>query len=113
MGFLTPILVRNDGVSELEKYPEEAAQKILYASMEHQPQSITVGHHVNVMKSLGTAHADVPRTIVVYGNTWLDLDQAIRDLQETNVPVSYVKNCLDQARSAIKRLEKALKKVEK
>jgi hypothetical protein len=57
---------------------------------------------------LKTMHADCPRTIVIYGNTWIDLSDALGDMKKYK-DREYFKDCLQIADEQVKTLKKQLK----
>lgn len=71
MGYLTPILIRNDDANELlnNKMQKQICEKIYNATCDRHPQSIAFnypkgGVACNAIESLGNAHADEQRVIV-------------------------------------------------
>jgi hypothetical protein len=91
MGYLTPMLFRNDDIHMLKEDPE-ALDKIYSACQTPRPTDISLQGNFRrkpwwafwkkkewgcscggAVESLGTRHADENRVIVVYGNTWSDI----------------------------------------
>lgn len=60
---------------------------------------------------LRTEHADCPRTLVVYGNTWIDLSEALYHIEKFK-DRDYFKTCLKIAENQVKELKKQLKEAE-
>ncbi len=107
MGFLTPILIRNDSVDLLRENAQEAMNQIFDACMQREEDYFGVGNHANPIESLGTAHADEWRVIVVKGNSWIDLSRIA--FSKDNKLTDYTKSCFDCAAQIVKILRKKIK----
>lgn len=113
MGFLTPILFRNDSVDHLKRHAEETMEQIFDACLDNKPRSLGVKGHCNPMESLGTQHADTARVIVVMGNTWLDISDIAYGNREKNSITNHEEGCFNIAADVIKRLRKKIKEWKK
>ena len=93
MGYLTPILLRNDDIHLLKEDPL-ALDKLLDACRETKQKDYSLQGNFRrkpwwafwkkkewgcscggAIDSLGTGHADENRVIVVHGNTWSDISR--------------------------------------
>jgi len=114
MGYLTPILIRNDSAHMLRdgKLQKQICKKLYYATVEYEASSISInypggGVNINPIETLGTAHADVRRVIVISGNDWIDLS---REAYKYDVePTEYLRECLRIAERDVKTLKKRIK----
>lgn len=114
MGFLTPILIRNDSAHQIKENSEEFAKRVYDVVCNFRPESLPLAHHCNAMESLGARHADVDRVIVVHGNTWVDLSSEACEIEKTDsVYISYLEDCLKIAKSAVSQLQKKLNELKK
>lgn len=96
MGYLTPILFRNDSASTIRDNPDQVANAIYFAMNNekgsHYPiysyaprkwwqfwrdPKRTTGVNVNPIEALGTRHADQTSVILFHGNGWIDLSEFI------------------------------------
>ena len=120
MGMLTPFLFRNDSIDALKnkKMQSRICEDIYDASMERKSSIISFhypkgGIDVNPIECLGTKHTDEQRTIVVSGNSWIDLStEAWGDLTRTDdIFIKYLKSCLKTAQQDITRLKNKLKEL--
>lgn len=74
MGFNTQVLIFNDGLGQIARYPEEFASalgQLVHRTDRHDRELFTLsvqGHEVGQV--ITTAHADIPRVLVSHGN-WL------------------------------------------
>jgi len=138
MGYLTPLLFRNDSLDMLKKDPD-TLNKIESACHSLEKSAISLvsyskspwwkfwkkqenkGICCNPIESLGTRHADDSRVIVIYGNSWIDLYDEIWKHEKGSIELdhkidkthmSYLKKCIKIAKDTIKCLELVLKKNE-
>lgn len=136
MGYLTPILIRNDDLDLLKEDPQ-AIDKIYSACIADTEHSISLQRYRtrkhwwqfwkprvsknwcsssgDAINSLGPQHADANRVLVVYGNTWCDIDQEYfkRKYNHNNEPIrndkimlDYLESCADIAAQSAKSLKK-------
>jgi hypothetical protein len=135
MGYLTPILIRNDSLGIIQDSPE-TLKKIISACQNPDEGSLSLHYWTkppwwkfwekpkrmmsgdcNPMESLGTRHADISRVIVVSGNTWIDLSGEIwkhgnypnKEHREDETHFNYIVSCIKIAKETIKQLETILK----
>ena len=120
MGFLTPILIRNDAVHLFKdkKMQKQICEKLFYATCEREAGHISLHHpkggiDINPIETLGTRHADVQRVIVISGNGWVDLSEEVyglsRTVQMSESNLNYLKGCLRIAQRDITQLKKVIK----
>ena len=109
MGFLTPILVRNDAIDFLLQNPLKTLRQIETACLHREARSLPVGTSCNPMESLGTRHADTARVIVIMGNTWLDISDIAYGNREKDSITNHEEGCFNIAADVIKRLRKKIK----
>ena len=69
MGFLTTITIRNDGLGDIEKHPEEFMENLLDAIRANKEDEIPCGNHCNVAIVQKSRHADDWALYVHAGNT--------------------------------------------
>jgi len=140
MGYLTPMLFRNDDIHLLKEDPQ-ALEKILDACNDTKPKEYSLQGNFRrkpwwafwkkkewgcscgqAIDSLGTAHADQNRVIVVYGNTWSDIthEYMIRKygiLDEKprmdDTMLDYLESCADIAYRDAKDLKKFISECRK
>jgi hypothetical protein len=76
MGFLTPVLIRNDALDLIKdpKYSQKFCDDLFSACCERNPSTISIAGFCNPVEVLGCKHADEPRLIVVKGNTMVELN---------------------------------------
>lgn len=118
MGFLTPILFRNDSIHVLKnkKMQGQICEKIFSACCNREKRDIAFHHpeggiEVNPVISLGCKHADEQRTIVVFGNTWIDLSEQAWGKLDSN-HLDYLKDCIKIAKQDLAKLTKKIKALE-
>ena len=130
MGYLTPILFRNDSGHMLNKSPDEVIQAIKRAMMSHEDKSYSVryvrkrkwyqfwkpkktvtGVDCNPIEALGTRHADQDSVIVLSGNTWIDLSKLRYGSWDRNdaTYIKYVEDCIKIAQRHLTDLKKVVK----
>lgn len=129
MGYLTPILFRNDSAQMLSKEPEQVIAIIKKAMSNHKDQTYAIhyrkprkwwqfwkkqewsGVDVNPIEALRTRHADENSVIVFYGNTWVDLSQLIYGKWEkdSETYLKYVEDCVKLAQSHLTDLKRVIK----
>jgi hypothetical protein len=68
MGFLTTVTIYNDGLSLLDKYPEEFCKKLHGASASMEHQEFGLGNFCNFANVQRTRHADDHTLYVHMGN---------------------------------------------
>lgn len=93
MGMLTPLIIRNDDLGEIERDPEMIS-KIIRACVNRAPTTIgtnyweprkwwqfwkpkstkTMGGCCNAIEVMGCKHADEPRILFVAGNTMIEIN---------------------------------------
>ena len=69
MGFLTTVTIRNDGLDQIEKHPEEFMENLLNAIRENKGEEIPCGNHCNVAIVQKSRHADDWALYVHAGNS--------------------------------------------
>ena len=69
MGFLTTVTIRNDGLDQIEKHPEEFMENLLNAIRKNEKDEISCGNHCNVAIVQKSRHADDWAIYVHAGNT--------------------------------------------
>lgn len=124
MGFLTPIMFHNDALHAFKKDPEQVMEIISKACREHKAKSYGFttydkpkwwqfwkkkmfrSSYANYIKSLGTAHADVNRVVVITGNSWVDLTSST---YQEEVNLDYIEKCLKIAQSQITQIKREVK----
>lgn len=76
MGFLTPVLIRNDALDLIRnpKYVQEFCDDLFNACLEREQSTVSIAGFCNPVEVLGCKHADEPRLIVVNGNTMVELN---------------------------------------
>jgi hypothetical protein len=111
MGNLTPILIYNDfaHIFNNKKLRKEICEELYYALCDSRQKNINISDNGH-MKSLGYGHADSPRVIVIYGNTWMDIEK-LKDRND-DVYKQYLKDCLEVLKEKTKRFEDKIKEVE-
>jgi len=113
MGYLTPVLIRNDSLCSIKKNKDEAIEELIKASSSNKTMSHCVGCCANAMESPGTRHADINRVLVVHGNSWVDLSDNKWELERNDkVFIDYLRACVEIAERDVKLLKKKLKELE-
>lgn len=140
MGYLTPMLFRNDDIHLLKEDPE-ALDKIYSACQNTKPVDMSLQGNFRrkpwwafwkkkewgcscggAIDSLGTAHADQKRVIVVYGNTWSDIthEYVIRKFgilgekpRMDDIMLDYLESCANIAYDDAKDLKKFISEYRK
>lgn len=69
MGFLTTVTIRNDGLGQIEKHPDEFAKNLIDAIGMNYKGEISCGNHANVAIVQKSRHADDWAIYVHAGNT--------------------------------------------
>ena len=106
MGYVTPILIRNDGLHDITNNPKEFVSN-LYDIIQHgEDASIPVGGFANVAEVLRTKHADTRRVLLVTGNTMFD----IGNIPQRDTLRDYFLSEIKIAKSLISYCESELKK---
>jgi hypothetical protein len=130
MGYLTPILFRNDYIHELVSDPEQLAKIVHDASVSSVSKSYgfvakkknedrrwwqfwkskttTSGILANPVKALKSKHADSNRVILVNGNSWIDLSEYIHSTK-WRVSEEYIEEAVKIAQRHVSELKKVLK----
>ena len=119
MGCLTPILIRNDCVHIFKdkKTWKQICEGIYYACMRREREVISIHSknaiYSNYIESLGYAHADCPRTIIVYGNTWIDVSrEGYKKVDRIDKEyIGYLEKCVRIAESDIDSLKNKIKEL--
>ncbi len=123
MGYLTPILIHND-IAHLfknKRLQKEICEKLYLAMIDGKEQTISVNNCCNYIKSLGSKHADDSRTIIVYGNTMVDITrESYKEINRIdNGYIEYLETCkriletdIDCLNDKIKRLKQRKREVE-
>lgn len=93
MGFLTPVLIRNDALSDLED--KSFLARLIAACVNRKSQSISAYSFSNAVECLGTRHADEPRLLVVKGNTMIE----ISSYDEAHLSSEFYKECAKFAKT--------------
>lgn len=148
MGYLTPVLFYNDSIHDMKEDPTFPERLYLAATSGKEDNDVFVkfwrktkfdkflsffglyrkpglkqhrggGSCAMVLKA---QHADTPRVIVAWGNTWIDLTQEFWDKsvyhwshdsvikgRTDKSHLDYVKKCMGFAQQDLTRLKKALK----
>lgn len=106
MGILTPILIRNDRLIDLERNSDIILSDISIACS-------TPGKfdfRDQFADSLGYASVDEDRVIVVHGGTWQELPWSIETGKISGKirNMDYFKDCLKIAEEKVKRLKKEI-----
>lgn len=126
MGYLTPILFRNDHADLLDNEPEQVIATIKVAMQAYIAQSYPIieyrkpkwyqflkkkdwfGINTNPIEALSPKHSSDNSTIVIHGNTWIDLTAVkYNGLDDQNF--SYLEDCLKIAQKDITALKKMIK----
>lgn len=131
MGYLTPILFRNDSGQMLDKSPEEVIDAIREAMSSHEDKSYGVRYYrtrkwyqfwklkktvtgidCNPIEALSTRHADQSSVIVFYGNSWIDLSKLLYSTwtRDSETYIKYVEDCIKLAQNHLTDLKKVVKK---
>lgn len=106
MGLLTPILIRNDCLSDIKRNRIEVTREIVYACQDVKKGGLLFG-----MESLGCRHADQDRLIVISGNGWVDLSEE-NSMGVTRTDEIWTKNLEEQIRFTHDVLKELKKKIE-
>lgn len=104
MGFNTTVFILNDGLSDIEKHPDEFVQVISDKIMTG--GTGRVGCHLNCVEVMPTAHADTYRLYGTHQNSMIELSRwndRTRALVESHPEV--VKSFIDKARDELNSLE--------
>ena len=115
MGFLTPILIRNDCLHFFKdkKLRKEICDKIHNACLRNYEQSIPISNHCNAIESLGSEHADCVRVIIIIGNSWIDIrDDIWNNKREDEDYINYLKNYSNILKDKLKDIKDKIKKLE-
>lgn len=84
MGFLTTVTIRNDGLDQIEKHPEEFMENLLNAIRENKGEEIPCGNHCNVAIVQKSRHADDWALYVHAGNTVTHMSAFSEDSEHFN-----------------------------
>jgi hypothetical protein len=76
MGFLTPVLIRNDAIDMIKdpKYSKQFCEDLFRSCIERKPSDISIGGFANPVEVMGCKHANEPRLLVVMGNTMVEIN---------------------------------------
>jgi hypothetical protein len=129
MGFLTPILFRNDSADILEQEPEQVVQAIISAmnNTRERNKSFSIRStskrkwyqlwkpkrsfagtvHANPIEALKTRHAETTSLFLFRGNTWTDLTEYIYNRDETDL--EYIETSVKIAQKHLNELKKIVK----
>lgn len=110
MGMNTTILIRNDGLGELERHPDDFVRALNGMIQSFQEGDISVGQHANPVQVMRTQHADVFRLYATHGNSIVELSkwsEATKELASgTDYERKFLKRLLDDAQEHITELRK-------
>jgi len=103
---VTPILIRNDYLHEIEKDPVRTARRISDAARDCGRED------EHGMVSVGYDHADMPRLLVVLGNTMLDVSRVYTTSDIRCRHENYTRECIAFLRAEARRLGKIIREME-
>jgi hypothetical protein len=113
VGYNTTILILNDGLHELVKYPEQAIEGIWNKIASSKEGDVRVGNHANPIYVMKTAHADVPRLYFTHGNGITELSrwngETMRMVANPGYLRDHVVSSIKRAESELRELKKAIK----
>ena len=116
MGYLTPLLIRNDSIEDIRNHPQETIEQIIRAIQQPEPYTLQIGSFYNPIESLGSRHADISRTVVIGGNHWQELSNpllSVEDIQNMQEhQLDYLKKNVKLAETHIEKLKKKIKEAE-
>ena len=110
MGYNTPILILNDALGELEKYPNQFVTGIVQVM--DRGGDVPVGNHCNPVHVMQSQHADVFRLLLVQGNQMDELSEYVVDKMPDDMPEWLIDSHISRmkmAKSLLKDYEKKLK----
>ncbi len=102
MGMLTPLLIRNDALHLMRENPKEFVENITDMISRYEDGSVSCGNHGNAAEILHTQHADIPRLIMVAGNTMIEFNRPERSHE-------FYTRCIKDAKRILKQYEAELK----
>jgi len=108
MGMLTPVLIRNDDLGEIED-DKSFIKRLVYACLLTKKQSISALGCCNAVECMGTKHADVSRLLVVRGNTMMELNP-YSDKDVSEFELECAKFAKKEANEIIKKYKKRVVK---
>ena len=113
MGYNTTILILNDGLSDIEKNPEEFVKNLL-SRISKGEGDIKCGKTGNVAYVMKTEHADVSRLYFTEGNWIFEISDnssvLVKAHRKELLPV--LQEHLKKAKSKLKEFEVMLKQIE-
>lgn len=98
MGMLTPALIRNDALGDIEK-DKSFIKRLINACIKREKTSVSADSFCNAVESMGTQHADVPRLFVVKGNTMVELNPFTSNKEQFNC--DFYKECAKFAKQEV------------
>ena len=116
MGYNTTILVLNDGLMDITRFPEEFVRGVQAHIGLGTEGDVRVGSHANAAHVMRTEHADVPRLYFTRGNSIIELSEYSRSTMEyINGPDylrNFVINAIRQAESQLRDLKKVIRELD-
>jgi hypothetical protein len=104
MGYLTPILIRNDALNTIQEHSEEFVQGI--KNKMDNGGELPLGNYCNPVEIFKTEHMDIPRVFIVNGNTMFEVKS---NLKNKEFAKDFYKQSIKIAKQIIKDCERELK----
>lgn len=111
MGFMTTVLILNDGLDQIEKHPDEFVTGIKRQMLHG--GNVGIGNHANPVTVMRSTHADTYRLYGTWRNTIVDFDpysaeneRLIEEFPDVMADfISHARNLLDglEAKLLLKR----------
>ncbi len=103
MGYLTPILIRNDALQTIIENPKKFVDGI--TNKMHEGGTLSLGNHANPVEVFKTKHMDIPRVFIVNGNTMFEVKPNLENKESAR---DFYKKSFKIAKQIIKNCEREL-----
>jgi hypothetical protein len=99
MGYLTPILIRNDALNTIQEHSEKFVEGII--NKMYEGGELPLGNHCNPVEVFQTQHMDIPRVFIVNSNTMFEVNSNLKNkefakdfyLQSIKIAKQIIKDC--------------------